>query len=291
MQIKEALDEFLIQLEADGRSPHTIGQYRRHVRLLADWLRTDARTRDIEAVTHQLLARFLASTQARTRPDGAPKKATAMNALRTSLRCFFGYLHQAGSIDRNPARLIRRAVCSPPPPRALSDADEKKLLDLLDAASGEKDTRDRALFRTMLATGIRIGSAVALRVEDADLDGGVLWLRQTKRDAPEKVLVPEYACELLREWIGDRTACPLFPGAAGRPMTTRHAARRLAGWLERAGIRRVAGTHCMRHTFAMRVQARAADLQVVQSALRHRSITSTLVYARCSEERVREAIG
>ncbi len=30
MTIDDALERFLVQLEADGRSPHTTGQYRRH---------------------------------------------------------------------------------------------------------------------------------------------------------------------------------------------------------------------------------------------------------------------
>ena len=34
MTIDDALSLFLVQLEADGRSPHTIEQYRRHVRAL-----------------------------------------------------------------------------------------------------------------------------------------------------------------------------------------------------------------------------------------------------------------
>ena len=37
MRIDNALDRFLQQLDADGRSIHTINQYRRHVRLLARW--------------------------------------------------------------------------------------------------------------------------------------------------------------------------------------------------------------------------------------------------------------
>ena len=37
MQIHDALERHLLQLEADGRSGHTIGQYRRHVRQLALW--------------------------------------------------------------------------------------------------------------------------------------------------------------------------------------------------------------------------------------------------------------
>ena len=60
MQIGKALDRFLVQLDADGRSPHTIGQYRRHVRLLAEWA-ADMRVEDFG---HEDLARFLASPAA-----------------------------------------------------------------------------------------------------------------------------------------------------------------------------------------------------------------------------------
>jgi hypothetical protein len=35
MHVQEALQSFLLQLQADGRSPHTIGQYRRHGTSLA----------------------------------------------------------------------------------------------------------------------------------------------------------------------------------------------------------------------------------------------------------------
>jgi site-specific recombinase XerC len=40
MQLQAALQAFLLQLSADGRSPHTIGQYRRHGTALANWLAT-----------------------------------------------------------------------------------------------------------------------------------------------------------------------------------------------------------------------------------------------------------
>jgi hypothetical protein len=44
MYIDDGLAKFIVQLEADGRSTRTIGQYRRHVRLLAAWCR-DVRPR------------------------------------------------------------------------------------------------------------------------------------------------------------------------------------------------------------------------------------------------------
>lgn len=291
MQIQAALGEFLTQLEADGRSEHTRKQYRRHVRKLADWLATGGHSGEITDVTHQDLARFLASTAARTRPDGRAKKATSTNSLRTSVRVLFTYLHESGAIPANPARLIRRAVCSPAPPRALTDDEQRRLLDVLAAADDDAGRRDRALFRTMLGTGIRIGSAVALDVEDVDLEAGEVWLRSMKGGREDRVLLSEEIREHLRDWIGERTTGPLFPGASGARLTTRHANRRLAAWLARAGITRATGTHALRHSFAMRVYEKSGDVLVVKEALRHRSIASTLVYASADERVVREAIG
>ena len=181
MKIGSALDRFLQQLDADGRSPHTIAQYRRHVRLLARWAADVGPSDAIDALTHEDVARFLSSPLARTRRDGGVKKATSVNCLRSSLRAFFGYLHQAGTVPKNPAHLVRRAICSPPPPRGLSDRARAQLLSTLAAAQGSVARRDDVLFRFMLATGIRVGSVVGIDVQDVDLSRGEVLLRQSKR--------------------------------------------------------------------------------------------------------------
>ena len=74
MRIDDGLARFLVQLVADGRSSHTIGQYRRHIRLFAHWAADVGPCCDVSALSHEDLARFLVSPQARTRPDGRVKK-------------------------------------------------------------------------------------------------------------------------------------------------------------------------------------------------------------------------
>ena len=286
-----ALARYLVQLEADGRSPHTIGQYRRHVRLLASWLSAEGLSSDLRDLDHEVLARFLASPAARTRPDGRPKKATAVNALRRSLRTIGAWVHGAGYVTSNPARLVRRARYGSPPPRALSEDEQQRLLETLAAAGGPEAERDHVLSATMLATGIRVGSAVALDVEDVDLDAGVLYLRQAKGDRPERVFLSRGIVEHLRRFIGGRATGPLFPARGGRAMTTRHANRRLQRWLKAAGIERPASCHSLRHAFATSMYRRCRDILLVKEALRHRSIVSTLVYAQVDEDRLRRAVG
>ncbi|MFG0318969.1 MAG: tyrosine-type recombinase/integrase [Planctomycetota bacterium JB042] len=291
MRVEDALDRYVTQLRADGRSDHTIRQVERHVRALARWLEEEGREPEVGAIDHEILALFLVSDAARLRPDGRPKRATATNALRSSVRTFFGYVHSAGHVPANPARLVRRARCGTPPPRAFTDDERERLVAALDRAETWEDRRDRALFLTMLGTGIRLGSALGLDVADVDLDAGELAVRRTKGDRPGRAFLPAGTAEVLRGWIGRRPDGPVFPGRGGGRLSARHVQRRFAGWLARAGIRRPASPHSLRHDFATRLYRRTGDLPLVKEALGHRSIASTIVYARAGAERVRAAVG
>ena len=69
MQIQDALDLYVEQLQADGRSPHTIAQYRRHIRLLARWAADVGLCGDVSELTPQTLARFVNADVAQMRHD------------------------------------------------------------------------------------------------------------------------------------------------------------------------------------------------------------------------------
>lgn len=136
MILQDALDRFLVQLKADGRSDHTIHQYRRHVGAFGAWLAHGGPRRAVANVRHEDVAAFLAAPVARVSAHGGMKNPLTLNSMRTSLRMFFRYLHEAGTIPENPARLVRRALCSPPPPRALPDVECKRLLATIAGAGG-----------------------------------------------------------------------------------------------------------------------------------------------------------
>ena len=48
--------------------------------------------------------------------------------------------------------------------------------------------------------------------------------------------------------------------------------------------------HLRSHTFATRLYRKTGDLYLVQKALGHRQITTTEIYARVSDEALREAV-
>lgn len=288
VELQAALQAFLLQLEADGRSPHTIAQYRRHCTAFATWLAATGASVDVANLTPAVLATFFADGAAKDSWRGGAKKAVSLNAMRTSIRCFTKHLHDAGLITTNPARLLRRARCAPPPPKALHADEQERLLAVLAAATGVEADRDRAMVELLLGTGIRIGSALALDVEDVNFAHSEITLRKTKNDRPATALLPASVAEKLREFVVGRTG-PVFLAGAQR-ISTRHAQRRLAQWLAAAGI---AGrsAHTLRHTFATTLLGRTGDLRLVQAAMNHASVTSTVIYAQADKARLRAAVG
>jgi site-specific recombinase XerC len=283
MRLLSVLNRYLVQLQADGRSPFWRDQIARHVRFLDRWLGEHRLPRDARRVTHEHLARFLASPEANSRLDGRPKKATSTNALRSSVRVFFEYTHAAGHAPRNAAALVRRAKCAPPPPRAIPPDDLKRLLAAIDAGEGDAAARDSALFHLLAETGIRIGSALAARIEDLDLRHRELSLTTTKGNRPTVIRLPAGLCRQLQHLLDGRAAGPLFATAGGQPLGGRQARRRFTEWLRRAGVRRHASPHALRHAFARAAYRRTGDLLAVKEALHHRSVASSQVYARADE--------
>jgi site-specific recombinase XerD len=291
MRLQDALDRYVVQLEADGRSEHTIGQYRRHVALLARWLAQEGRSDDLELLDHETLARFLTSADARTSRRGGAKRATTLNCLRSSLRAFGSYCHEAGWVRANPCRLIRRVRCAGPSPRGLSDQDRDRLLAALIVAQGPEARRDHLLFDLMLSTGIRLSAALALTDADVDLQRGELVVQRAKGNRVERVILGADIRDHLVGYLAERRAGPLFPSIAGHAMSRRHAVRRLAHWMKVAGCQGTASPHTLRHDFATRLYRRTGDVLLVQAALGHRAIASTVVYARADEGRLRAALG
>lgn len=290
MKLQDALDAFLLQLDADGRSIHTRRQYERHIRLFGDWLRDAGASDDVTAIDHQTIARFFGAPKAQRRADGGIRKATSANALRSSLRTLFAYLHSAGSITQNPTRLLRRAMCGTPLPKTLSPDEQERLVATIAAAADAEAKRDGVLVGLLLGAGLRIGSALALDTTDIDLDRAEIRLRSAKGNREQRVPLAAKVLDALRAHLTGMTPGPVFRAADGERITTRHAQRRVTHWATAAGIARAVSPHRLRHSFATGLYAKTRDLYVVQRALGHARIDTTTIYATMDDARLRTAL-
>jgi len=288
--IEEALTASERQAVANGRSSSTICQVRRHVRRLVAWLKSEGRSLDVAQLDAGTVAEFMGSPDALNCSDGRRKLATSTNALRSSLRGFCSFIHEAGLTETNAARLLQPAVVGSPLPRALTEAQEQKLVAILDAGERWEERRDRMAFLLMLRCGLRLGSVVALNVEHCDLVEGILEVR-LKRDRRECVHVPRVVREELVTFLEGRCTGALIVSTGGRAITGRQIQRRFARVAERAGL--PAGTSCqsLRHTFATRLLSSTGNLELVRRAMCHRAASTTSIYLRVEDQELRAALG
>jgi integrase/recombinase XerC len=150
--------------------------------------------------------------------------------------------------------------------------------------------RDRLIVEVLAGVGIRVSEVVGLNVCDVDLDNGRMTIH-AKGGHDDVRYVTQALCAQLRRHVAGRDAPgPLFTGSAGRRLTTRHVARRLDMWLKRAGIDRRITPHTFRHTLASHLLAQTGNLRLVQRALGHRSIVSTVRYAQLPDEALISAL-
>jgi integrase/recombinase XerD len=160
---------------------------------------------------------------------------------------------------------------------------------VLIVAQGAEARRDHLLFDLMLSTGIRLSAALALDAADVDFDRGELVVSHAKGNREERVILGRDIRDHLVGYLAGRPSGPLFTDQRGRRISTRQAQRRLAQALATAGCQ-ARSPHSLRHSFAQKLYRRTGDVLLVQRALGHLAIASTLVYAAADVERLREVL-
>ncbi|MGH3494603.1 MAG: tyrosine-type recombinase/integrase [Sciscionella sp.] len=206
------------------------------------------------------------------------------------------YILPAGVLDR-PARYV---------PHIYTDAELAALFAQTDRCGYCSAVPFRhlvmpVLFRTIYACGLRASEARLLRVDDVDVDAGVLQVRDAKGGKDRQVPASEPLRQRLADYhaqvVGRTGGEWFFPGTAGAPPTLGNLDKNFRRFLWQARIShggRGHGPrlHDLRHVFAVNnlraCFARGDDvgalLPVLQAYMGHASPDDTAYYLRLTAE-------
>jgi site-specific recombinase XerD len=211
-----------------------------------------------------------------------------ISTVRTRLACIIAFLHFLVEQDIISGSLLKRSIRLKLPdvlPRAMNPADVRKLLSVID------DTRDRALMLLLLRTGMRIGEALGLRLNDLDIRDKKVHLFEGEKNSMGRVVyLSDDALFALKLWLRrrDKNKEFVFYGQGNRPLCYSAGRSRFVNYLKKAGLEQKGYTvHCLRHTFASELLNAGMRLECLQQLLGHQDIEVTRRYARLTD-RTRE---
>jgi integrase/recombinase XerD len=211
-----------------------------------------------------------------------------ISTVRTRLACIIAFLHFLMEQDIISGALLKRSIRLKLPdtlPRAMNPADVRKLLSVID------DTRDRALILLLLRTGIRIGEALGLRLNDLDIRDRKVHLFEGEKNSMGRVVyLSDDALFAIKLWLRrrDKNKEFVFYGQGNRGLCYSAGRSRFVNYLKKAGLEQKGYTvHCLRHTFASELLNAGMRLECLQQLLGHQDIEVTRRYARLTD-RTRE---
>jgi len=177
-------------------------------------------------------------------------------------------------------------------PKTLTDEEVERLLGSLDGPSPAM-RRSAAIVRCAVDLGLRSGEIAALTLDDIDWEAGTLSLRKTKSRREQVLPLPEPTGRAIAAYLQYER-----PKSQHRQVFLRRMAphdeligpdlvrKTIRQAYQRAGLP-YTRSHLLRHTMARRLLAGGSSLKEVADVLRHRSLNTTLVYAKLDSRNLR----
>ncbi len=151
-------------------------------------------------------------------------------------------------------------------------------------------TRDLALIDLLCSTGIRIGEAAAMTLDDVDLRSKIVLIHG--KGKKERLIYLSCADTVanLKSWLTLRgtlhpTHCFVFVNRQNSPISIHGIEDIFDKYKKLADINAHATPHYLRHTFATNLLANGSDLRSVQEILGHSNVSITERYTEVTNSR------
>ncbi len=236
-------------------------------------------TRDVEDYANSLVKRG--------------KSPATVNRSVASIKSFYSCLIGKGYINQNPAKGVSPAKVERKLPQVLTSNEVELFLEQPECTD-LKGYRDRAMLELLYATGIRVSELIELDVDDLNLPGGVLkcFGKGKERIIP---LYPaairalgEYINSVRPQLVDSVTETALFVNMSGERMSRQGFWKLIKYYQEKAGIQKEITPHTLRHSFAAHLLENGADLRSIQEMLGHADISSTQIYSKLINQKIKD---
>ena len=266
-------------------SSNTVSSYMRDVCQFAAAM--DSKSVPLTQVANQDVEDYASALTKRGKSPATVTRSVA------SIKSFYSCMVNKGLVDQNPAKGVSAAKVERKLPQVLTGKEVELFLEQPECTD-LKGYRDRAMLELLYATGIRVSELIELNVSDLNLPGGVLRCFSKGRAR----IIPLYptAVRALGEYVNNvrpqlvdavgETA--LFVNMNGERMSRQGFWKLIKYYQEKAGIQKDITPHTLRHSFAAHLLENGADLRSIQEMLGHADISSTQIYSKLINQKIKD---
>ncbi|MDG5813909.1 site-specific tyrosine recombinase XerD [Chitinispirillales bacterium ANBcel5] len=208
----------------------------------------------------------------------------------SSIKSFFAFVSSEGFIREDPSELLEAPKVKRKLPAVLSVDEIEKLLLSIDLKK-RGGLRDRAMFETLYATGMRVSELITFTYEQIISVEG--FVRIFGKGSKERIVpigdsalywINEYSNKersLFQKAHSDST---VFLNIRGNAISRMGIWKILNSYAKLAGIKKEISPHTLRHSFATHLLEGGADIRTVQEMLGHSNIVTTEIYTHVDRE-------
>jgi integrase/recombinase XerD len=283
-----------------GVAANTLTAYQRDLAAYAGFLRARASGSavDVAGLTEADVDAYVNQLKSARDGDGKPRWSAASVARAVvAVRSFHRFCLSEGHLALDPSEDVTAPRVPQGIPKALTEPEVEALLGAV-TGDGPTALRDRAILETLYATGLRISELVGLDLAAIDLEEG--FLRAFGKGSKERIVpVGHTAAAAIEAWLPARAAVlvrarrgrsepdALFINPRGGRLTRQGCWKIVSAYGLRAGLGGRLSPHVLRHSCATHMVDRGADLRVVQELLGHASVSTTQIYTKVTQSRLR----
>ena len=220
-------------------------------------------------------------------------KTSTISRNIATLKAYFNYLYKQGVITQDPAEMLKAPKIEKKIPGILS-IDEINLLLSQPSGSSNKEIRDKAMLELLYATGIRVSELISLTLDDINVNAGYIRCRENSKEriipygSVARTAIKNYLKDARPGMIATDNEKILFTNCNGQSMSRQGFWKVLKQYAKRAGIEGEITPHTLRHSFAAHLVENGADLHSVQEMLGHSDVSTTQIYAKMTNNKIKE---
>lgn len=252
-------NQMIQQMELKGYSPKTIEMYIGNLLQLANYYQTSPDLLSIQQIRDFLHYMIIKKKRSKS----------WVNQMVSALKILFCDVlkREWNKLDIPRTRIVTKL------PVIMSREEVSRIIQVT------TNLKHRALLMLVYSCGLRRNEVKSLRIGDIDSQRMMVRIVQSKGNKDRYSILSPVALDMLRQyWKRYRPTVWLFETRRGKAMAERTVQLIFKNAMAKAGIKKEAGIHSLRHSFATHLMEQGVSLPIIQQLLGHKSLRTTSGY-------------